>query len=294
MTQHVFPPTGSGDSISNSELNKLKDSFRTLISDHRDIQQLFVSVQSKLEETGHIEQPLLEKWQKLRMTYNRLSSHSKRNAGKCATCLDEYIYTITPTALSSIRPRDKELMINNFLAATANRQEEAEQLSDDFENLAHNIETFQLKVANVFQEKDEATGAWENLCKDFKEFWKAVSDLVAKLLNSFRSFLSKLGVFQLSCFGKNIYFELPEYSKLPSDSGKIKMDCKNLADKLRGFKGAWHLVMLNCSNLRDNVKMAKQMDLSPAAANANLTRAANILAPLAQCLLSYSKGEEPQ
>jgi len=293
--------------VSDTDLGKLKDAFRTLMSDHRDIQQLFRSVDCELSATPEVDvEELREQWADLRTTYARVFRKSQRNASRCATFLNGYVETLVPTSLSSVPFQQKLFMLNKFMETSLVHQSEAEELEASFGDIVHRTETFQLKVASALRGKDEPIGAWARFWNGVGEIcvavWRAVYNLLVMILRTFRSLLSHIKVVRLSCFSLSFSIELREYSKLASDSGKspqavaaeVKEDCRLLAEKLCGFQGAWHLVWLNCSNLRTYVREAGTMSAIPAVADANLVKAAMVLVPLTDCLRSYAEGKSPE
>ncbi|OCH87623.1 hypothetical protein OBBRIDRAFT_796009 [Obba rivulosa] len=320
MTPRGPPPPAANElndpppsySISDTDLAKLKDGFRTLIADHKDIQQLFKSVDTELEGTQQVDEVLKTDWDELRKRYNRVFRKSQRNAARCVTFLNAYVETLVPTSISPTPFDQKQFLLNKFLETIPIHEEEAEELESCFEDIVHDIEAFQLKVASVLRGKEEPIGAWAKFWNGVGEIcvsiWKAVYNLLVKILRCFRLLLSHIKVVRLSCFAVSFSIELREYSVLGSDSGRsnqaiaaeVKEDCKLLAEKLCGFKGAWHLVWLNCSHLKTHVQMARTMNAAPTesaanfASDASLAKAAMVLVPLAECLRSYSEGKEPQ
>ncbi|EMD33756.1 hypothetical protein CERSUDRAFT_117849 [Gelatoporia subvermispora B] len=307
MEQTNDPPPSY--SISDSDFGKLKDAFRTLNADHKDIQQLFKSVDTELEGTQHIEQGLKQEWEELRKKYNRVFRKLQRNASRCVTFLNGYTEILVPTSISPIPFTQKQFMLNKFLETIPVHEEEAEELEACFDDIVHEIEAFQLKVASALRGKDEPTGAWARFWNGVGELcvsiWNAVYKLLVMILKCFGSLLSHIKAVKLSCFAISFSIELREYSTLASTPGKsdqaiaaeVKQDCKLLAEKLDGFKGAWHLAWLNCSNLKTYVQMAQTADSTPAASalsDTSLAKAAMVLVPLTECLRSYSEGKDPQ
>ncbi|EMD33762.1 hypothetical protein CERSUDRAFT_117850 [Gelatoporia subvermispora B] len=278
MTQHLPPPPDK------RELEEVRSSFSTLISDHEDVRALFTSVAARLKESPDIDESFQQEWEALRKRYNRLYTHSQRSAGTCATLFNEYISTLVPG--------QNEELLNDFLSTIPDRTAEAQQLSSDFGGLVHSIGVFQLRVANVLQ----PTGAWAMICGHVKELWQAIYNLVIRLVDRARRFISGIGALEFSCFRHTIEIELPEYSRLQSGqvqsprtlNGEIQADTALLIRNLNGFQGAWHLLWMHCSHLRSS-----RAKYGPRILAEMMTVYGEPLNLLIECLSAFSRGKQP-
>ncbi|PCH36000.1 hypothetical protein WOLCODRAFT_140167 [Wolfiporia cocos MD-104 SS10] len=284
---------------------RLKECFATLLSDQREIQALFKSVATNLATTPQIGEhhPLAEEWDALRQRYRNVYRSSQHNAAQCATFLNNYVEVIIPLSQSALQPKEKKVMVVNFLEAITAHEARAKKIVNNFHKLAQAVEGFPVKVASALRQQADPPGFLTNLWSGIEEIcmsiWRALCKLLKAIVNAFRMLLGHIRSVRFHC-GFQVEVNFHPYSKLEeheipvrSSAGQLRDQCRELSEKLSVFEEAWHAVRLSCSDLVIHLAMAKSTMSVPAAFDANVRSAKAVFVPLQECLRAYSVGQTP-
>ncbi|KZT71688.1 hypothetical protein DAEQUDRAFT_763541 [Daedalea quercina L-15889] len=291
-------------SVADHRTQQLKDCFASLVNEQFQIQRLFDTVAERLQTIPQIgsHHPLAEEWTTLRQLHRKTYRDSQEQASRCADFLSHFLEVVIPLTASDIPILEKQTLTKQFIEDVGRYRLEAQQCSEQFDNLKTRIESFRIKCG--LQTARAPQGFWSKV-KDFcVAIGQAIDRLLSHIVNLFRRSLRyvhvEIGERNTSGhLSMDIFFD--EYSQLPEEyemrpqgaTAEIDAAARTLESKLGGFEDAWDAVRKSCDTLRTRLALADTVTGSLPYYESCLTNARRQYMALRECMTAYAQGRTP-
>ncbi|EKM54742.1 uncharacterized protein PHACADRAFT_258781, partial [Phanerochaete carnosa HHB-10118-sp] len=304
MRSNASSPPPPYDESDAARKHDLQASFAQLTRQHVEIRILFMKVATELEASPKIggEHMLAKEWDALSKKHKKLYRDSQHNASACASFLKHYAGVLIPLSNGRATTEEQKAIITNFMEGIPGHKESARQISENFDELAREVELFPTKVERTLK---EAESGWLQTLKSgvewvYNAIEKGLRMLLTSIINAFRSVLSCAKEMRFSCgpFVRHMDVSIviappPSGSSSKGELHDVKAAAEEIAEKLTGFEDAWHLTSIACNDLLRNVERADYLSSMPGSFHAYLEPAEiqGVYYPMVHCMEAYARGK---